>query len=553
MGFVIWYRLQFRTDPADATPFLRVSNDALSGDLLIDAAIDTNATLGPHPSTFEITLWDLPLDNAKDLAERARTRSGSDRPILVQIQLGYFDQPATRRATVLVGAITETRNEVAADGSLLTRIKGLELAGYLLRRQDYPYHKPGASSIDEILADLARKTKVGIAHEGVDGTARDLTIAAGTALSALGTLAAGAGVPLAVRAGQAVLGAGRDPAPPARFRAEENIVAKRRWDSGSPDLQAPAGTTTRYELTVLGDPTLQIGGRADLEGSDSAELRIESVRHLFSLRGGYRCELTLLDADAAHRPHAVDGAHAVADDFQSLTRSLFADHPAIDIGEVAAYNATGSGDNGGHRATLDYGRRRSGSSVDDAVDDRLVLHDKPIASVFAWDRTGLMVPVYPGMRALLLHNDGAVDDAITGGFLWSRRAEHRPPANEPGDFWLCLPTEVSEGRPAGKGVNDLTDASGHRIVQAVGLSLEVGAAILPEVGARPRPPTGETLIIQHAAGTTVSIAADGSVAVVTDGQDVTLGNGRASITLSGGEITMTADTIKLAASSVEVG
>ncbi|RDI68165.1 hypothetical protein [Nocardia pseudobrasiliensis] len=552
MGFVIWYQLRFRTDP-DATPFLRASNDLLGGGVLVDAAVETKATLGPHPSTFDITLWDLPLDEAKDLAERTRTRSGSDTPILVEIQLGYFDQPSTRRATVMLGAITETRNEVAADGSLLTRIKGLERAGYLLRRQDYPYHKPGESTFEEILADLERRTRVTIGRQGVTGSDRDLTIAAGTALSALGDLATRAGVPLAVRAGRAVLGTLGDPLPGARFTAAENIIGKRRWDSGSPDLQAASGTTTRYELSVLGDPILQIGARVLLEDNESHDLRIESVQHRFSLRSGYTCEVTLLDVDAAHRPNAVDGAHAVADDFQSMTRSLLADHPTVDIGDVATYNRAGAGDNGGHRATLNYGQRRAASSVDDPVDNRLVLHDKPMASVFAWDRTGLMVPVYPGMRALLLHNGGEVSDAVAGGFLWSRHADHRPPANEPGDYWLCLPTGVSDGRPAGKGVNDLTDATGHRVLQAVGLGIEVGTDTLPEVGARPTPPAGETLIIKHARGTTVTIAEDGSVSVTTDGKDVTLGNGQASIALSGGTITMTADTVKLAASSVEVG
>ncbi|MGY2063037.1 hypothetical protein ACW9HQ_49805, partial [Nocardia gipuzkoensis] len=176
-----------------------------------------------------------------------------------------------------------------------------------------------------------------------------------------------------------------------------------------------------------------------LEDNESHDLRIESVQHRFSLRSGYTCEVTLLDVDAAYRPSAVDGAHAVADDFQSMTRSLLADHPTVDIGDVTAYNKAGAGDNGGHRATLNYGQGRSASSVDDPVDNRLALHDKPIASVFAWDRTGLMVPVYPGMRAMLLHNGGEVNDAVAGGFLWSRHADHRPPANEPGDYWLCLP------------------------------------------------------------------------------------------------------------------
>ncbi|MGV9675513.1 hypothetical protein ACWDSJ_09565 [Nocardia sp. NPDC003482] len=552
MGIMIRYQLRFRTAPG-APPFLRASNDVLDGGALIDAAIDTTATLGPHPGGFDITLWDLPLDAAEDLAERTRTRSGSDTPVLVEIELGYFDQLPTRSATVMLGAITETRNEVAADGSLLTRITGLERAGYLLRRRDYRYHKPGESTFEEILTDLERASGVAIDRRGVTGSARDLTIAAGTALGALGDLAVRAGVPLAVRAGTARLGSLANQPPGARFTAADNIVTRRRWDSGSPDLQAAPGTTTRHEVTVLGDPTLQLGARVLLEHYESHDLCVESVAHRFSLRGGYTSEVTLLDVDQANRPDAVDGAHAVADDLRFLTRSLLTNHPAVDVGDVSAYAKAGAGDNGGHRTTLNYGRPQPDSTVDDPVDDRLVLHDKPIASVFAWDRTGLVVPVYPGMRATVLHNGGAVDDAVASGFLWSRPAGHRPPANEPGDYWLCLPTGVADGRPTGKGVNDLTDASGHRVIQAMGLDIEVGAATLPEVGARPQPPAAETLTIRHAQGTTVTIAEDGSVDVRTDGKEVTLGNGRSSITLSGGTITLAADTVKLAASAVEVG
>ncbi|WP_280455375.1 hypothetical protein, partial [Nocardia brasiliensis] len=376
---------------------------------------------------------------------------------------------------------------------------------------------------------------------------------AGRAAGFSGLSGGGAAPPRGRRGGGGVPAPPTAAAVPVRFRAADNIVSKRRWDSGSPDLQAAPGSTTRFELTVLGDPVLQIGAKVDLEDSGSGDLRVEAVQHVFSLRGGYTCEVSVLGANDAKRPEAVEGAHAVADGFHSMTRSLLADHPAVDVGNVASYNKAGAGDNGGHRATLDYGQRRAASSVDDPVDNTLQLHDKPVASVFAWDRTGLMVPVYPGMRALLLHNGGEVNDAIAAGFVWSRNAKHEPPENEPGDYWLCLPTEVTDGRPTGKGVNDLTDAGGHRVVQAVGLDIQVGTDVLPEVGTRPQPPTGEALVIRHGKGTTITVAEDGSVDITTDDKDVRLGNGKASIVISGGEITLTADSIKLAATVVEVG
>ncbi len=231
MGFVIWYRLEFRTD-VGVPGFLRLSNDVLHGDLLLDAAVHTRATLGPHPSTFEITLWDLPLDNAKSLAEQSRARAGSARPLLVDIKLGYFDQPSTQQASVMVGAITEIATEVAADGSLLTRLKGMERAGYLLRRERFPYDKPGESSLAQIFAAIEAQTTVPVQHSGVTGTDSDLTISAGTALGVLGQIAVRAGTPLAVRAGEAVLGPA--PAPPRAGPKNPADKKKKKTPQGNP-------------------------------------------------------------------------------------------------------------------------------------------------------------------------------------------------------------------------------------------------------------------------------------------------------------------------------
>ncbi|MFG1792616.1 hypothetical protein [Nocardia sp. NPDC049149] len=552
MGFVIWYRLEFRT-ALDGPALLQVSNDALQGDLLLDADVETRANLGPHPSTFRIRLVDLPLEAARGLAEQSRSRAGSDAPLLVRIQLGYFDQPASQQASVLLGAVTEIHNEVTANGSLQTLLTGTEHAGFLLRQKAFHYHKLGESTFKDVIEKIKESVTVPIKHPEIAYAKKDLTIDAGTALGALGELATRAKLPLAIRAGIATLGIADDSASPVRFRADTNIVSKRRRDSAAPDPQGGSGTTTRYEMTVLGDPALQIGAKVELEGNESRTLRIESVHHSFSLHSGYTCDVTVFDTSGPIPAEALTGAPAVADGMHAMTRALLEDHPSIDVGEVASYNKSGAGDNGGHRATMQYGQRREASSVDDPVGSDLQLHDKPMASIFAWDKTGLMVPVYPGMRALLLHNTGQVNDAVAGGFLWSRHANHEPPPNEAGDYWLCLPTKVSDGRPAGKTVNDLTDATGHRVIQAMGLDIQVGTGVLPEVGVRPTPTGDQSLTIKHGKGTTITISEDGSVGVTTAGKDIKLDNGKASIVLGEGEITLNADKIKLSAKSVDVG
>jgi hypothetical protein len=175
------------------------------------------------------------------------------------------------------------------------------------------------------------------------------------------------------------------------------------------------------------------------------------------------------------------------------------------------------------------------------VDDSLQLHHKPIASPFAWHKCGLIVPVYAGMRALLAHNLGLVNDAVVAGFLWSEQPTYDRPKNKEGDYWLCLPTDFEESgdkRPKGKGVNDLTDKSGLRIIQAKGLHIFVGNDKLPDVGERPDPPDAQTIVIEQESGTTIKVANDGAISIQTKSKDISLTNGSV--------------TLKLGSSGVEV-
>jgi hypothetical protein len=102
-------------------------------------------------------------------------------------------------------------------------------------------------------------------------------------------------------------------------------------------------------------------------------------------------------------------------------------------------------------------------------------------------------------------------------------------------------------RPAGKGVNDLTDSSGVRVIQAKGLRITVGEGTLPDVGERPDVPgnLASTLQIEHEGGTKVTIGADGAVSVDAGGKDITLKSGDASITLSGGQIKLHGTTVEV--------
>ena len=166
------------------------------------------------------------------------------------------------------------------------------------------------------------------------------------------------------------------------------------------------------------------------------------------------------------RKQAVRAPSLVA---RQLRQNLFQrdrNRPAVDIGEINAYTA------GDHTATLDLGHDATPDMASPSVqatlrDKPVPLNDKPIASPFAFYNCGLIVPVYPKMRSLLAHSWNEPEDAISNGFVWT--SDMTPPKNQPGDWWLCLPTELDgDGKPTGNGTDDLISHDGQRVIQVKG-------------------------------------------------------------------------------------
>jgi hypothetical protein len=292
------------------------------------------------------------------------------------------------------------------------------------------------------------------------------------------------------------------------------------------------------KLTVLGHPQLRVGQIATIKGLSGlpdGPLRQSRVEHHFSISEGYIAEVDLIVADPGVRAQVAYGVHGFANRLQQVVDRSRADYPNIDVGEVAEYAA------GDHLATMHYGQTpdpdEDSPSVNTPVDSTVDLKTKPIASVFAFQDTGLIVPVYPKMRALLAHNQGRVNDAVVTGFLWANDPGFNPPPNEDGDYWLALPTELDgDGLPQGKTVNDLTDASGFRVIEAAGLHIVVGADNLSDVGSRPEPPTEASITIEHQSGTTIVIDADGGVTITTDNQTIAITNGSVNLKLDGSSV-----------------
>ena len=176
------------------------------------------------------------------------------------------------------------------------------------------------------------------------------------------------------------------------------------------------------------------------------------------------------------------------------------------------------------------------------VDKPVALNDKPIASAFAFANCGLVVPVYPGMRSVLLHGWNEPEDAVIGGFVWT--TDMTPPKNQAGDWWLCLPTQLDgNGNPTGKGVDDLIDAAGHRVIQVKGLKITIGPGLLGAVGTRPTSGPDGTLTIQSDDNKTVVTVMSGQVEVT---------DGTAKLTVGGGNVVMSDGTRTLTVGSGKV-
>jgi hypothetical protein len=519
---------------------LTVSNDVLGATFTLDADITVTMAEGAGADTFTVTLVNLP-DTSVGLLRSTNPSHG----LRVTIHLGYFDEPSTRSGSspVMTGRVTAIRTSIGPDGLSRTVLEGQEEAGYRLRKTPARISQAGPVARDAIVRQLASAAKVPLApRSAVTGTLTALTVRATTALTALQEIAAQADVPLVVADGAVAIGpaVGTQRAP-VRVDPDVNLVA--RGDDQADDPEVPPGTVrTSVEVTVLGHPGLRAGQVVTVTGVDNVPagpLRAARVSHSFGTATGYICRLLLVAAKPGSRAGTSGGVQGVVDRWQQAIARHGEDHPAVDVGEVTAYQPGGQGK---HLATLNYGQVPApdvvAPSVVSPVQTDSPLSAAPIASPFAFHNVGLITPVYPGMRAVLTHNRGLVNDAIVSGWLWPESPRLAPPQNQAGDWWLALPTQLDgDGKPGGPGVNDLIDSGGRRTIQVKALHLVVGTAKLPGVGTRPAPqPDDDTIVIEHSGGATITVGADGGVTISTKNTPIKLTNGQVTLALDGSAV-----------------
>jgi hypothetical protein len=322
----------------------------------------------------------------------------------------------------------------------------------------------------------------------------------------------------------------------------------------------PAAKMTGFRFTVIGDPTMRPGQKIvikNIKSYDAAanpEFRIRQVEHQFS-SSGYVCvgvaTRRLADGAVARSLDAAaerSAASAVRDVNDRIRKQAF-DNPAV---EVASVKAAADG----YQADLYYGQPALGEETQPSIniavtqDQDHIYEGKPIASPFAWRKCGLVTPLYPGMKAALLHNRALASDGIVAGYVWSKQPDFAPPSNQAGDWWLCLPIDFDATQPPAdstKAANDLTANNGCRVIELKGLKITVGADGLEGIGKRPTPGDAEICTIAHASGPVITLKeGEIDVQINADGSGPKLAMTSSGITLTDGTLNVQLGNGKLA-------
>lgn len=568
-GFVLWHKLVISSPAAKtgavaavASAFgyglpLTISNSVYGLGLLLDADVTITAGEGANATTFTATIWNLPEPTQETLQKANGKDTKKTGSLRIEISLGYLDKVIADKP-LLRGRILEIDGSIADDGRSKVVLKGEEETGFLLKRAKASAKLDGKGDLDTIVRHLIASVPstdtggVRLASGSTLGTTvKDFTIRTGSVLAALSQLTEAAGKALVVGDGLVAIGpaVGREKAP-VTIELTENVVEFGTVQKEASSEGGAAGSDDERKLvnentvTLLGHPGLRVGQAIT---SDAPKLtgprRISALTTRYSTKTGFVSELVLTDVKDGARSKVATASGKVVDQFNKAMVAARQNNPSFDVGEVTSYTpAHGAAAGEAHRVTMNYAqvpaKDDKAPSTDSPVSTEAELVKKPMASVFAFDKVGLVVPVYPGMRALLAHNRSLTNDAIVAGWLWPSKPEaSNPPPNRVGDWWLALPTELDDkGKPKGKGVNDLTDARGARVIQARGLHILVGTNALPDLGTRPDTPADDTITIEHSSGTTITVDSSGAVSVTTKDQKITLGNGKVSLTLDGAAV-----------------
>jgi len=573
------------------TAKFHVTNDLLYKPLeegyLIDVDVTVEMHMGVEGGRFVLKLIDLPEKKVGELIARANDPEKAT----VVIKLGYMDG---KIGTVMEGVYTKLTKKVEGD-SLVTTLTGEESGRYTLLNKSFQQSIPGKTSFQDALTKLLEKafpasgapsapdvlatigsllgddapSKESINKvpdvQAVDQSVEDVSLKGKTLLDTVSSLAGQVRAELLISDKKIHIGR---PIVDTSYKPDafDRDVSLGRLDGILENLPADEDLnlleTSKphqaigFKFVIAGDPKLRPAQKvsADVKGYKDGDFRILYLKHSLTLGGGYICEGVAgkdcpsencrrqLEALCPHTPDRI--VQGIAQRAKEERRQ----NPTVEVGTLKEYNP-GTAGAAPHRGTFFFGQRFSGEETQPSIraeveaEEKQLLRNKPVVSPFAWHKCGLVVPVYPGMKALLSHNLNLPDDALVTGFLWSEKPAIEPPQSKEGDWWLCLPIDFDSSKPPKddtKAVNDLITNDGKRVIEVTGLKITVGKDKLGNVGTRPDCGDEDVFLIEHKKAS-ISIASDGGIEIVADSQ-----SSKGKITVSSqGDIEMTSGAVKL--------
>ncbi len=317
------------------------------------------------------------------------------------------------------------------------------------------------------------------------------------------------------------------------------------FDSPLEDVSKTGGGLLGAIGDLVSGPFLPSLGAEKFE--NPLKLYVQSVEHKQGRTSGFSTVVTGLeikgetvddrwekpgaDGKAASRPEACATAEvAAAKAMCELARNTAVNRGTLEAGEVRSMVSKGTAEPPSQTVQVWRGLTSSDGAAH-GVRRLPVQRPSPgpiegvaYATPYAWGKTGLVLPRYPGTRVLVGYRDNNPNDPIELGAVWQSGAG---PDSQPGDWWLILPAAVPQNQretiaddavpeePTGAVSQDLIDADGNRVIELGEFTLRVGRGKLKNAGQRPeRASDADSVTLEHAdSGAKIVIKKDGSIQI----------------------------------------
>jgi hypothetical protein len=315
------------------------------------------------------------------------------------------------------------------------------------------------------------------------------------------------------------------------------------------------GALGEVAASLVGPLVEAIGILAD----DAKSFYVMDIIHSLSRQNGFSTMLDCIEIDPANpwdelpadstaatnndANSSTDSSKRVANAINNRAQEALNTKHYADVGQVRQHTSSGNKPMR-HTSTVWRGLLPNGESHEsvklEIVKESSSSFDQiPVVSPFAWGKTGLILPRYPGMRLVMVHHNGLISDALDVGAVWEWE-KNQGPDSQAGDYWLILPAAVPKNEREQINDNnapmtysdvvtqDLIDADGHRIIEVGELVVRVGG--LKTAGTRPQRPSDSknqnSVMIEHVDGKSqIIMRQDGTIVIKGSKIEIDAGTG----------------------------